>query len=686
MEAKDIRNVALVGHGGAGKTALTEALLYTAGVISRMGNAQDGNMVSDFEPEEAQHKMSIATAVANFIHKDTKINLIDTPGFTDFIAEVKCGIKVADSALFVVSATGGVEVQTEVIWEEHTFPQTSKAIFVNKMDRENADFFAAIKQAQEQLSQFCVPVQLPIGSAENFKGIVDLINVKAYIGSDKSVKEAPVPEEMNELVAEYRDKLLDIVAEKDDGLLEKYLEGQEPDNKDILAALKLGLADGSICPVYCGTATGLIGTGPLTDAIVNLFPSAEHGITALADGQEFELIPSNDSPVCAFVFKTFADPFVGRLSLFKVLSGELHHDTSLINTAHNQSEKLAQLFIPHGKKQEPVEKVNAGDIGAVAKLTITHTNDTLTGKDREVTIPQVDFPKPIFHEAIYAQAKADEEKLSTSLTKLLEEDPTVKINRNPVTHETIVSGMGEIQLDVLRERLKRKYGVESYFRTPKISYRETIAKKIKVQGKYKKQSGGRGQYGDCWIEVEPLERGKEFEFVDKIFGGSIPQSFRPAVEKGILEAMHEGIIAKSPVVDLKVTLVDGTYHPVDSSEMAFKIAGSMALKAALQQAGSILLEPIDNIEVVVPESMVGDIIGDLNSRRGKVQGMEPIGEGKEIIRAQIPEAELTRYSIELRSITGGRAKFTRSFSHYNEVPAQFVDKVAKKIEEEREIH
>lgn len=682
LNANNIRNVALVGHGGSGKTSLNEAILFLANQISRLGKTDDGNTVSDYEPEEIGRKISISTALSWFEHKKTKINLLDTPGFADFIAEVMSAIKVADCALFVLSSTGGVEVQADVIWNEYAPKSMPKAIFINKMDKENANFFDTLNQTQEKFGRSCVPVQLPIGQAHTFTGIVDLINMKTYSGSGKSISEQPIPDDMSALAGEYRDKLFDVIAEKNDALLEKYLEGEEPSLEEIIPALAAGFADGTVYPVFCGSATMLTGVQELINSFVDIFPAVENTkMIAIKKDGETEISPRSEDPPGVFIFKTISDPFIGRLSLFRVVSGALKSDSVLFNITHKEQERFSQLFKMLGKKQEQVGEVMAGDIGVVAKLSVSRTNDTLTLKDKQFEIKRIELPEPVLHMAVHAKAKADEEKLSTSMAKLIEEDPTLKIDRNYDTHETVISGMGEIQLDVMLEKLKRKYGVESYLSIPKLAYKETVTKKVKVQGKYKKQSGGRGQYGDCWIEVEPLERGKRFEFVDKIFGGAIPQNFRPAVEKGILDAMSEGIISKSPVTDIKVTLVDGSYHSVDSSEMAFKIAGSMALKAALQQGAPIILEPIDNIEITLPSGMVGDIIGDLNSRRGKVLGMEPVGDGKEIVKAQVPIAELLKYSIDLRSMSGGRARFKQEFSHYSEVPSHLVDKVAASIKE-----
>lgn len=682
MDANNIRNISLVGHGGSGKTSLNEAILFFTNQTNRLGKIDDGNTVSDYEPEEINRKLSISAAISWFERKKMKVNILDTPGFADFIAEVLSAMKVSDSSLFVLSATGGVEVQTDIIWNEYAGKNLPKAIFINKMDKENANFFDVLNQIQEKFGRSCVAVQLPIGQAESFSGIIDLIKMKAYTGNEKTVTEQKIPEDMDKLVAEYRDKLFDAIAEKNDALLEKYLEGTELTEEETASALASGLADASVHPIFCGSATALIGIENLIDSFVDIFPTAASTkIDATSKEGPIEILPKNEDPACVFIFKTFADPFIGKLSLFRVVSGILKNDSVLFNVIHKEQERFSQIYKMLGKKQEPIKEVVAGDIGVVAKLSVTHTNDALTLKEKQLDVQKIEFPVPVLHMAVYAKAKADEEKLSTSLAKLAEEDPTLKLTRNFDTHESLISGMGEIQLDVMLEKLKRKYGVESYLKTPKLAYKETITKKTKVQGKYKKQSGGRGQYGDCWIEVEPMERGKHFEFVDKIFGGSIPQNFRPAVEKGIIDAMSEGIISGSPVADIKVTLVNGSYHSVDSSEMAFKIAGSMAFKSAMQQGASILLEPIDNVEIIVLSSMVGDIIGDLNSRRGKVLGMEPISNGKEIIKAHVPEAELLRYAIDLRSMTGGRARFKQEFSHYSEVPAHLVDKIVSSIKE-----
>lgn len=663
MESKDIRNLALVGHGGVGKTSLSEAILLKSGSIGRLGRVEDGNTVCDFEPEEPKHSMSITTAVASFAFKDTKINLLDAPGYVDFTGEARSALRVCENALFIVSAVSGVEVQTEIFWDYANSIKNTRFIFINKMDRENANWDGAIQSIDKTLGSNAVPVLIPIGSADNFSGIIDLINMKAIISSGRKSEESDIPDDLIPLAEKYRDNLIDKIADKDDQILEKYLDGQQLTNDDIIKTLNLGITDGSVVPVLCGSAINGIGIDFLLNFILNFFVSP--------DSKESD----KNASASAFIFKTTADPFVGKLSLLKVYSGTLRSDSSLINANKDKPEKIGQLLSLFGKKQANINELIAGDIGAVAKLSISNTSDTLCQKDNLIKFEPIQFPDSVLSHSIKAKSKVDEEKLSTAIARILEEDSTLKINREAELQQTIISGTGEIHLDVIKEKLKRKFGVEAEYEPMKIPFRETIKGTAKAQGKYKKQSGGRGQYGDCWIEISPLGRGEGFKFVDKIFGGSIPQNFRPAVEKGIKEAMLEGVMAGYHIVDLQVILYDGSFHPVDSSEMAFKIAGSLALKNAIKDAKPVLIEPVSAVEVIAPDQHIGDIIGDLNSRRGKVLGMEPIGSGKQIVKANVPTSEMSKYSIDLRSISHGRASFKMTPSFYDEVPSHLTEKI-----------
>jgi elongation factor G len=685
LETKNIINLALIGHTHSGKTSLGEAILFKTGEITRIGKVEDGTTTLDFEPEEHKHNLSISLAMSPCLHKNVKINILDTPGYADFTGEVKSALRVCENIVMVLSAVGGVEVQSEITWNMAEENGLSKIIFVNKVDRENSDFKSILNESKTKLSPGCVAVQYPIGEAEDFKGIVDLIPMKAFHEKDGKLEEGAVPTELLDKCAGLREKLIDAVADKDDEIMEKYLDGRELTVDEIYKVLKLGIQDGSVVPILCGSATKLMGIDMLLDSIVNVLSSPADipelkGIDL--NGREVVRKPSPNEPFSALIFKTLADPFVGKLSIFRVYSGSVHSDSTFFDSDTEKIEKIGQIFELHGKKQQAVNELGAGDIGAAAKL-VSETGHTLSQKENPIKYQPIDFPEPQLILGIKAKSKADEEKLSTSIHKLHEEDVTFKVYRDVEVNQTLIKGMGEIHLDVILEKLKRKFGMEAELEPVKNPYRETIKGKVKVQGKYKKQSGGRGQYGDCWIEVEPLPRGGGFEFIDKIFGGSIPHNFRPAVEKGVKEAMEEGILAGYNVVDLKITLVDGSYHPVDSSEMAFKIAGSMALKNALHQAQPVLLEPISNLEVTAPEKLVGDIIGDLNSKRGKVLGMEPIGKGVQVVKAQAPTSEMLRYSIDLRSLTGGRAFYKIEHSHYDEVSAHMVDKIVQKAKEER---
>ncbi|QGP93510.1 Elongation factor G [Neomoorella glycerini] len=672
-----IRNVGIVAHGGAGKTSLTEALLYNAGATKRLGRVDEGNTVTDYHPEEIKRKVTINTSLAFAEWQDHKINILDTPGYSDFFGDVVSALRVVDSVLVVVSAVAGVEVQTEVVWEEAEARHLPRLAYVNKMDRENANFQKAVDSMRERLSGRIVPVQLPIGAAETFTGVIDILNQKAYTyDSNGNEKEGPVPAEYAGEVASLREALVEAAAEGDDELLMKYLEGEELTPEEVRIGLKKAIAEGKVVPVLCGSALKNMAVKPLLDYIVNYLPSPVDVAGKTATELEKESL-------AVLVFKTLADPYVGRLSMFRVYSGILKSDSSVYNANRESEEKIGQLFALQGKTQVAVTEMRPGDMGAIAKLQVTTTGDTLTSKASPVKLEGINFPEPTLPVAIRPKSKGDEDKLSNALARLLEEDPTLRLSKNTETRETILTGMGESHLDITLERLQRKFGVEVEMSTPRVPYRETIRASVnRVEGKHKKQTGGHGQYGHVFIDMAPLPD-KEFEFTETIFGGAVPRQYIPAVEKGIREAMQEGILAGYPVTNIKVNLADGSYHTVDSSEMAFKIAAGIAFRKAVEQAKPVLLEPIMNVEITVPEQFMGDIMGDLNGRRGRILGMEPQGKNQ-IIRAQVPLAEMYRYAIDLKSITQGRGHFKMDFAQYEEVPASIAEKIIQEARREKD--
>jgi elongation factor G len=673
----NIRNVGIVAHGGAGKTSLTEALLYNTGATKRLGRVDEGNTVTDYHPEEIKRKVTINTSLAFAEWQDHKINILDTPGYSDFFGDVVSALRVVDSVLVVVSAVAGVEVQTEVVWEEAEARHLPRLAYVNKMDRENANFQKAVESMRERLSGRIVPVQLPIGAAETFSGVIDILNQKAYTYDDNgNEKEGPVPAEYADEVASLREALVEAAAEGDDELLMKYLEGEELTPDEVRLGLKKAIAEGKVVPVLCGSALKNMGVKPLLDYIVDYLPSPVDVAGKTAAELEKESL-------AALIFKTLADPYVGRLSMFRVYSGILKSDSSVYNANRESEEKIGQLFALQGKNQVAVAEMRPGDMGAVAKLQVTTTGDTLSAKADPVQLEGINFPEPTLPVAIRPKSKGDEDKLSNALARLLEEDPTLRLSKNTETRETILTGMGESHLDITLERLQRKFGVEVEMSTPRVPYRETIRTSVtRVEGKHKKQTGGHGQYGHVFIDMAPLPD-KEFEFTETIFGGAVPRQYIPAVEKGIREAMQEGILAGYPVTNIKVNLADGSYHTVDSSEMAFKIAAGIAFRKAVEQAKPVLLEPIMNVEITVPEQFMGDIMGDLNSRRGRILGMEPKGKNQ-VIRAQVPLAEMYRYAINLKSITQGRGHFKMDFAQYEEVPANIAEKIIQEARREKE--
>ncbi len=672
---ENIRNIVLVGHGGAGKTSLAEALLFRSGAITRMGKTTDGNTVCDFDEEEIRKGISISTALAPIEWGDCKINILDAPGYADFISDMRAAMRAADLAVFVVSAVEGVEVQTEVAWRYADELELPRIVLVNKVDRENSSFRRTLDQMRELFGMGIAPISLPLGREHDFKGVISVIDVCAweYDEHGKS-KEVPIPEDRQARVDEVRTSLLDSVAETSDELLERYLEGGEITRDEIVHALHDGIDRATFFPVLVGSATKLIGIDRLADIIVAAGPSPlDRPPVEGTNGEAREAKP--DAPLAAFVFKTMTDPYVGRVSYFRVVSGVLKGDTTLHNSTKNVDERVGHLFTMRGKNQEPVQELVAGDIGAAAKLAHTTTGDTIADKANPVVLPRIEPPEPLLPKAIVPRTKGDEDKLMIGLHKLIEEDPALRLERNDETHQTILWGMGDAHLDVTMERLKRKFGVEVGEEPFKVPYRSTLKGKADALGRHVKQSGGHGQYGICNVRVEPLPRGEGFVFEDKIFGGSIPNQFIPSVEKGIKAAMERGAGTGFPMIDVKVELYDGKYHTVDSSDMAFQLAGSHAMKDAIDKAGVTLLEPIWSLDVMVPEEFTGDIMGDLQKRRGIPEGIDTIGGGRQIVKAKVPFAEVTHYATDLRSMTGGKGTFSWSFSHYQEVPHELAQKI-----------
>ncbi|MBA7618248.1 Elongation factor G [subsurface metagenome] len=669
-----IRNLALVSHCGAGKTSIAEAMLFTAGVINRLGKVDDGATTSDYDPDEVKRKISLNLTMLPCQWEGTKINLIDTPGYSDFVGEVKAAIRVSEGAVIVICAASGVEVGTEQVWAYTEQDNLPRLIFVNKMDRENADFYRIVDELRSRFGSRCIPMQLPIGAQSDFQGIVDLLTMKSYIGSP--AKDAEIPSALKTKVDSFREKLVEAVAEIDDTLLEKYLGGEELSLEELGNGLRQGVVTGKIVPVLVGSAIRNIGIVSLLDAIHSYLPSPKERDVIIVDdsGKQETMVPSQEAPLAALVFKTSADPYVGKLTYFRVYNGTIDSNSQIWNATRDSVERIGQLFVLRGKTQEPVSQLRAGDIGAVAKLSLTGTGDTLCSRDKPVKIVPIVFPEPAFSESVQPKTKADLDKLGAALSRLGEEDPTLRVHRDADTNETILSGVGETHLEVAAEKMLRKFGVSVELNTPSVPYKETITIPTKAEYKHKKQTGGHGQYGHVLLELEPLPRGSGCEFADRIVGGSIPKNYIPAVEKGVNEAIQEGVLARYPVFDIKATVYDGSFHPVDSSEICFKIAGAGALKKGLSQGQPILLEPIMNIRVTIPESFTGDIIGDLNTKRAKVQGMNP-GGGTNIIEAQVPQAEILRYAIDLKSITQGRGSYTVEFSHYEQVPPPIAQKI-----------
>jgi len=693
-EAKNIRNVGFVGHSGSGKTSLISAILFDSGAVNRFGRVEDGNTPTDYDEEEIERKITISAKLAFCEWNKTKINMLDTPGFGAFVQEARGALRVADAAIVVVDAVSGVMVQTEKTWayaEEFGLP---RLVVINRMDRDTASFERSLESIHQMLGRMCVPIQIPIGQERSFKGVVDLVQMKAFISAgDGTAKfsEADIPADLAAAAQEFREKLVESVAESDEQLMEKFFDTGTLSNEELVAGLKKQIGEGKLYPVLFTSATGNIGAPQLLNAIVSYLPDAAARASVKGkdvQGNEVSRKIADNEHFSAFVFKTFSDPFTGRISLFRVYSGVLTPEVQPYNVNKSAAERFGQIAAMQGKTLVQVPKLHAGDIGAVAKLKETTTGDTLADKAHQIIYPAVKWIEPVISFAIEPKSRGDEDKISQAIHKLMDEDLGLGYTREPQTKEFLLSGQGQMHVELAVARLRKRYGVDVLLKPPKVPYRETIKGKSDVQGKHKKQSGGHGQYGDCKIRMEPLPRGSDFEFVNEIFGGAIPKNFIPAVEKGILEARQKGVLAGYPTVDFRVVLYDGSYHEVDSSEMAFKIAGSLAFKKGVKEAKPVLLEPVMNVEVVAPEEFAGDLMGDLNSRRGRVQGMDVRGRST-VIKAQAPLAEMLSYASDLTSKTGARGSYTMEFSHYDEVPAHLAEKIiaaskAGRAEEEAE--
>ncbi len=675
-----ILNIAFISHGGAGKTSLAEAFLYLTGVTNRLGSVDEATSNLDFEPEEVKRQTSLSSAFHHYPWKKKTISFIDTPGDENFINDTKTCLQGVDGAVVLVDAVDGVKVGTERVWEFAEDRELARVVFVNKMDRERADFFKVVNELSEAFELKCVPVNVPIGSEHDFKGIVNLLDEKAYIYEEGTGKfnQTEVPEDLTETVENWREQLIENIAETDDDLLEKYLDDGELNPEEINQGLINGVKSGSLAPVCCGTGTKMIGMSHLLDLINDVLPSPVErgGMSGVnpKDNTEISRNPSADEPFSGLVIKTITDPFAGQLSILRIFSGALKPDSTFLNSSKGAKERFGQLLMLEGKAQKPTDSAVPGDIVAIAKLKKTTTGNTLCDEANPIVYPEPEPLPAIVSYAVNPKTRGDEEKMFPALSKIIEEDVTLRLSRDKQTKQVILSGMGQIHIEVTLEKIQRKFGVEVQLETPKIPYKETIKSKARIQGKYKKQTGGRGQYGDTWLELEPLPKGNGFEFVDKIVGGAIPRQYIPAVEKGIVEAMAEGVISGNPIVDIRVSLVDGSFHNVDSSEMAFKIAGSVGFKKGFRESKPTILEPIMLLTVIVPDEYMGDIIGDLNSRRGKVQGVDSKG-GRQIIRAHVPQAEIQDYAPTLKSITGARGSFSMEFDHYQEVPPHIMENI-----------
>ena len=689
-QTKDIRNIALMGHGSEGKTTLTEALLFAAGNIERQGRVEDGSTTADFDAEENKRGISISAAVAPVEWKNTKINLIDVPGYFDFIGEAAGPLRVVRTVGIVVSASGGLTVGAEKAWDVAVKQGAGRMFIVNQMDREHADFNKVLEGLREKYGTSVVPLIVPTGNAAAFKGVVNVLENKAFEGAGKSVKEIPVPDSLSADVAHYIEEMTEAAAEADDELLEKYFEEGELSHEEILVGFRKGMQSGKIVPVVCTSAVTGVGIVPLLDMMKNYLASPEgtqmEGVNP-KNGETVVRKCDSSEPFSAFVFKTVADPFVGKLSLFRIISGTLAPSTPLYNANQEKAEKAGGLFVMRGKKQNAVQTLYAGDIGALSKLNVTSTGDTLCEPGDPVKYPELIYPNPSFSKAVFAAKQGEEDKVFSGLARLQEEDPSLKVEKNTETTETILSGQGDLHLDVVRSKLKNKYGAEAALEDPRIPYRETIRKTVSAQGRHKKQSGGHGQFGDVWIEFSPIgDTNVDFEFVDAVVGGVVPRNFIPSVEKGLRENIVKGVLAGYPMVGLRAKLYDGSYHAVDSSEMAFKTAARIAYKKGCMDASPVLLEPVMHVEVLVPDEYMGDIMGDVNKRRGRIMGMNQV-DGQQQVVAEVPLSEMSKYATDLRSMTQARGSFTMTFERYEEVPGDVAKKIidsAKKDEEEED--
>jgi elongation factor G len=687
VEIESIRNVAFISHGGAGKTSLIEAILFNANLTNRLGSVDNGTSIMDFDPVEVERKISINAKVCSLEWNKILLNILDTPGYGNFLHETKAALSVVGSAILIASAISGIKAETERVWDYSEQFDLSKIIFINKMDKERADFFRTIGDIEKSFGVKVVPIMLPIGKEENFKGVIDLIKNVALLYEKEGIAEykiVEVPDEYKEITDNYRNKLVETICEINDDLLERYLEGEVISDEEIMKGVREGTITKRFIPVMCGSAVKNIGAKLLLDAIINYLPSPierEFKRARKTNNNEVITIDPKNSNFSAFVFKTFIDPFAGKLTLFRVYSGELKNDMEIYNANKKEMEKINQIFLLQGKNHIKTDSVSAGQIAMVNKLKSTETFDTLCSKDNIIVFDEVTLGEPVITFSLEPKSKEDEERVSNALHRLTEEDRSIKISRDEQSGELLISGMGQMHIETIIDKLKKKFNVEVKLKTPKVPYKETIKKSAKGQGKYKKQSGGRGQYGDVWIELQPLERGSGFEFVDNIVGGAIPKNYIPAVEKGLVEASKMGVLAGFPMVDFKAILYDGSYHTVDSSDLAFKIAASMAFKSVAAQASPVILEPVMIMDIFVPEDTVGAVIGDLNARRGRIENVEPHKNGSHI-RAKVPMAEILKYAPDLRSMTGGRGFFTMEFSHYDEVPPSIAEKIIEAAKKE----
>ena len=683
----EIRNIALISHGGAGKTSLSEAMLFRAGAINRLGRVEEGTTTSDFDPDEIKRKISVNLSLLPMEWKGTKINLLDTPGYADFVGEEKSGLRAADAAIILIDASAGVQVGSEYAWQFADERRLPRLVFINRIDRENAEFDRAVDSICTHFGKRCAPLELPIGAQDQIRGVVDLISLKAFLG--EKAEEAPLPADIADRANSYRERLVEAIAETDDLLIAKFLEGEELSEEELRDGLHKGVLAGTIIPILVGAAGREIGVNNLLDAIVRYLPSPAEigGVLAQEPGgaTQVALQPNPAAPLAALVFKTTADPYVGRLSFVRIYSGTLKADSQIWNANRSHTERVGQVFLQHGKTQEPVTQIGTGDIGVIPKLSETTTGETLCTREHPVVIEPTKLPPPAFSASVTPKTKQDADKVGASLHRIAEEDPTLSVSRDHDTGELILSGLGESHVEVAAEKMHRKFGVGVDLKTPRVAYKETITLPTSSEYRHKKQTGGAGQFGQVTLKLEPQPRGAGVEFAEKVVGGSVPREFFPAVEKGVREAASEGVIAHYPLVDVKVTLVDGKYHPVDSKAIAFEIAGMQAVKQGVQQAKPVLLEPIMRIEVRVPESYTGDVISDLNTKRAKVHGMTP-DDGSTVIEAEAPQAEIQRYATDLRSITQGRGSFTVEFGHYEEVPAHIAQKVIDEAKKEAETH